>query len=100
MANDGVQYNEQHRNEREKYLCERIVAYRTEALKLRNILTQLVHYQDMSELEDSNEENLLNFVGNSSPGHMHRLPGHWDHDGSVCRQCESWNAARKLLNEG
>ncbi|ALH46262.1 putative basic leucine zipper protein [Pseudomonas phage POR1] len=85
---------------RYNYVKERVSKYRNENARLRNILAQLVHHQDAEELEGIDPAYLPLFVPNASPGHEHTIPGHWDHDGSVCKQCESWAAARKLLNEG
>lgn len=85
---------------RYRLVKDRINIYRNENARLRNVLAQLVHHQDAEERDCIDDEDLPGFVPNSSPGHMHNVPGKWDHDGSVCRQCESWAAARKLINEG
>lgn len=85
---------------RYNYVKERVSKYRNENARLRNILAQLVHHQDTAEMEDIEPEYLPLFVPNASPGHEHNIPGHWDADGSVCKQCESWAAARKILKEG
>lgn len=95
-----LQKENEHLRESKAFLTDRVIRYRNETAQLRNILYQLVHHQNMAELEDVDEEDRHRFVPNASPGHRHNVPGIWDKDGRVCKQCESWAAARKLLNEG
>lgn len=94
-----LQQENKHLRDSKAHLTDRVMRYRNETAQLRNILYQLVHHQDAAELEDFDEEDRAGFIPNASPGHRHNVPGKWDHNGSVCRQCESWAAARKLLNE-
>lgn len=35
----------------------------------------------------------------NGPGHRHRNPPKWDHDGSTCEWCACWNAIGAILTE-
>ena len=58
----------------------------------RELLSAVFRHADNPEKELS--------PGIGAPGHSHRVPGHWDRDGSKCEACAAYDALRALLNGG